>query len=169
MSHGVKYFMWRDGRPRWQPSKIMRERGLHGRDLKDGRCEWLSMAAALAAAHDLNLSAGVKETLPNIIVPRGDPTAPGFVYFLLVRDRIKIGFSLQPAQRLKQLATGLADPVDMFAFFRGSRSDEVAIHRTFASHHVSGEWFDASQHILKFLMSCVKERRIVHAKTVLRI
>lgn len=44
---------WRDGRPRWIPSPKLREAGWKGRDLKDGRGEWMGRGASIEAAQAL--------------------------------------------------------------------------------------------------------------------
>lgn len=47
------YFVWREGRPRWEPGPRLRP-AWHGRDLKSEAGEWLPMERAIAAANALN-------------------------------------------------------------------------------------------------------------------
>lgn len=54
MANQVRYFKWRDGRPRWEPGPKLRRLGCKGRDLKSVDGHWLDRAAALAAAERLN-------------------------------------------------------------------------------------------------------------------
>lgn len=48
------YLKWRDGRPRWEPGPGLRDKGFHGRDLKDDAGRWRDLAGAIAAAEALN-------------------------------------------------------------------------------------------------------------------
>lgn len=49
-----RYLKWREGRPRWEPGPMLRERGFQGRDLKDDAGGWMTMWAACAAADLIN-------------------------------------------------------------------------------------------------------------------
>lgn len=48
------YLKWRNGRPRWEPGPGLRDKGFHGRDLKDEAGRWLEEMPARAAAEALN-------------------------------------------------------------------------------------------------------------------
>lgn len=48
------YFVWRDGRPRWEPGPAMRRAGHKGRDLKAPDGGWMSKGAAIDAAERIN-------------------------------------------------------------------------------------------------------------------
>ncbi len=50
----IRYFKWRDGRPRWEPGPTVRAQGFKGQNLKDSQGRWLSMPAAITAAEALN-------------------------------------------------------------------------------------------------------------------
>lgn len=54
MANQVRYFKWRDGRPRWEPGPKLRRLGFKGRDLRGVDGAWLTRAAALAEAERLN-------------------------------------------------------------------------------------------------------------------
>lgn len=62
----VPYFVWRDGRPRWNPGPKLRDAGWRGRDLKDALGQYLPLEAALQAARNLNaeVAAGGKGKTP---------------------------------------------------------------------------------------------------------
>jgi|GEM_PF-3588775 len=49
-----RHFLWRDGRPRWEPSPTLRRLGFSGVDLKDGSGAWLSEGDAITRANTLN-------------------------------------------------------------------------------------------------------------------
>lgn len=74
-----------------------------------------------------------------IVVPRVD-----VVYYLRFQDRIKIGTSANPRQRLAGIRHD-----ELLAFERGNRLTEQRRHKQFAAHRLgSSEWFDATDEIL---------------------
>lgn len=50
----IPYLKMRDGRPRWEPGPGLRAKGFKGRDLKSENGDWLSEAAAIEVARELN-------------------------------------------------------------------------------------------------------------------
>lgn len=70
----------------------------------------------------------------------------GFVYCIVHHERqaVKIGFSRDPALRLKQLQVGCADQLDMPQTIPGDRALETAFHRFLKARRPKGEWFDNS-------------------------
>jgi hypothetical protein len=66
------------------------------------------------------------------------------VYYLRFGDRIKIGTSANPRQRLASIRHD-----DLLAFERGNRLTEQKRHRQFAAHRLdTSEWFSAHEEIL---------------------
>lgn len=66
------------------------------------------------------------------------------VYYLRYRDRIKIGTSANPRQRLASIRHD-----ELLAFERGNRLTEQRRHAQFAPHRLERtEWFDAHDDIL---------------------
>lgn len=66
------------------------------------------------------------------------------VYYLRYRDRIKIGTSANPRQRLASIRHD-----ELLAFERGNRLTEQRRHAQFAQHRFARtEWFDAHDDIL---------------------
>ncbi len=58
------------------------------------------------------------------------------------RGLLKIGYSENPETRLRALQTGCADPlVILQTLSYGGRGTEKYLHRIFARHRISGEWF----------------------------
>ena len=53
----------------------------------------------------------------------------------------KIGYSANPASRLKQLKTGCPFPLSIAAVIQGTVQDERALHQKFAHLRGQGEWF----------------------------
>lgn len=54
---------------------------------------------------------------------------------------VKIGFTNKPRRRIAELQTGLPQRLRVLHLFDGSEEDERRLHRRFAEHRVSGEWF----------------------------
>lgn len=50
----IRYLLWRDGRPRWEPGPHLRKKGWKGRDLKDDGGRWLALNEAINQANRLN-------------------------------------------------------------------------------------------------------------------
>ncbi len=50
----IRYFKWRNGRPRWEPGPTVRALGFKGQNLKDEAGNWLDKIAAITAAEILN-------------------------------------------------------------------------------------------------------------------
>ena len=65
------------------------------------------------------------------------------VYFVSVvgRPLVKIGFTGHLRQRLSHIQHYSIDPVVFEAAIPGDRITERALHRRFAHHRVTGEWF----------------------------
>lgn len=155
MSHGVKNFTWRDGRPRWLPSPRLRELGFKGRDLRGSGGHWLPLEPALEAARRLNSEAGVKEKPPAAKSDR-----PGYVYFILTAGTVKIGYSVNPLARGYTLMTGIAGEISAIIAVRGTIADEQYLHAAFRQMHVAGEWFRAEKPVLDLMSKCVLAGRI---------
>jgi len=69
------------------------------------------------------------------------PPRVDVVYYLRFRDRVKIGTSAQPRQRLRAIRHD-----ELLAFERGDRMIERRRHTQFAADRLGGsEWFDRSE------------------------
>lgn len=64
------------------------------------------------------------------------------VYFVECTGRIKIGFSANVGERMKQIATTAPGDLNLLATVEGSVRLERAIHRHLADHHLTREWFE---------------------------
>lgn len=68
----------------------------------------------------------------------------GHVYIMQCGDlpRVKIGYSINPERRLRQLiTTGVPDDLRVIATIPGPPALERDYHRQFADYRVRGEWF----------------------------
>ncbi len=64
-----------------------------------------------------------------------------YVYFLVVGDAVKIGFSNNPSARLAGLKTGIHQKYSTVLVCEGTQGQERALHVTLADLRLSGEWF----------------------------
>jgi hypothetical protein len=78
-------------------------------------------------------------------VPDADLPAPrvDVVYYIRFADRIKIGTSSRPKQRLAAIRHE-----ELLAFERGGRELEQRRHIEFAALREGGEWFSAAEELL---------------------
>lgn len=65
---------------------------------------------------------------------------------------IKIGFSVEPLQRVKEFTRG-PFPTDLITVWPGTREDEHGLHVRFKNYRLCGEWFYPTQELLEFLAS----------------
>ena len=75
------------------------------------------------------------------------------VYLILniSKDRVKIGYSAKPSQRIKELRSLFRrDKLQLLYFIEGDMSLEKALHRKFNKYHLEYEWFENNDEILKF-------------------
>ena len=71
------------------------------------------------------------------------------VYFIAsVAGPIKIGMAADPVKRLTALQTGHHERLSILAICDGGRVQEMAYHRKYARHRLSGEWFTRHPDIL---------------------
>ncbi len=116
-SEKIRYFVWRDGRPRWVPGPKARAHGFKGTDLKDAAGNWLSRSKAREAAEKLNaaLDAKVSGTpVPVVISKSQDFSVAQMVRQFLERPKMSLDDSQAEARPGKK-------PL--------ARSSRVAYHR----------------------------------------
>jgi len=64
-----------------------------------------------------------------------------YVYFMLVRNRVKIGFSKNPKRRAEDLQTALPDKISVVLKMKGGRELEREMHARFKDLRLGREWF----------------------------
>jgi hypothetical protein len=70
----------------------------------------------------------------------------GYVYFIQLGDRVKIGFTENPKQRFRDLPHE-----KIIGIVKGTRADEKGWHVMLADYRVVGEWFVADPELLEVL------------------
>lgn len=166
MSHGVPFFIWRGGRPRWNPSPRLRRLGFRGKDLKGEDGAWLPLVEAIEAARAINseLPSGAARARPPI-ERRPAANKKGFVYFCLCGEHIKIGFSTRPLSRISAISGSHPAPMEILVVVPGTFGDEQRLHAVFSDFRLGGEWFEACRQILNLMTRCVHARRVVYGRT----
>lgn len=84
----------------------------------------------------------------------------GMVYFIRddVNNRIKIGTSINPIGRLRNLQTGSSVRLRLMAMAAGGRKSEAINHEIFAQYRLAGEWFDDSnRQITRILLASLSK------------
>lgn len=68
----------------------------------------------------------------------------GFVYIIhaIGTSRIKIGHSVEPEKRLKELQTGSPYKLRLIESWPGTKADERRAHTCLSQYRQTGEWFD---------------------------
>lgn len=73
--------------------------------------------------------------------------------------RVKIGMSIDPWARLKDLQTGSPRSLALLATGPGGRVLEGRLHRVLQDHHAHGEWFDLDAVTLQSVCAVVRDAR----------
>lgn len=84
--------------------------------------------------------------------------APRTIYFIRpvgCPGHVKIGCSIHPETRRRQLQTEAGRPLEIIAQIAGSLDDERRIHSLFWHDHIRREWFNLSP-ILQLLIDAVR-------------
>lgn len=81
----------------------------------------------------------------------------GFVYFIQGEcgGAIKIGYSKNVTQRLKELQTGYPDILKVIKIIPGNEAREALIHEELAGYRLNGEWFRPDKFVLDKIKSYV--------------
>lgn len=85
----------------------------------------------------------------NIILPKNS-NYKGYVYFVqgVHGGAIKIGYSNNPEQRLRELQTSYPDILRILCLIPGDEKREKSYHKRFYKYRLNGEWFAPDKQIL---------------------
>lgn len=85
--------------------------------------------------------------------------APSYVYFVLHgKTRVKIGVAKNVQNRVNQLQTGIIGKLNIYYATPGSYELERELHRIFAAHRLTGEWFTYCKDIRAWIDADVGRR-----------
>jgi len=79
------------------------------------------------------------------------PRANGCVYFIRCGEYVKIGYSINPLQRLTDLQTGMPYRLEILASEWGTPEDEKFYHAKFKHLRHVGEWFHRTDELSAFI------------------
>jgi hypothetical protein len=100
------------------------------------------------AAREVERKAAVERRAERRLVAR----ASGYVYFARAGfGPIKIGSSVCPEDRVKQLHWVQGDSVALLTQLPGGELRERQLHKLFARYRITGEWFQPCEPILNFI------------------
>lgn len=148
---------WRGGRPRFTPGPELRAAGHKSRDLKHDDGRWFSFGEAIDWSREFDVARAPATPAPEARpVPWQNPNKKGYVYFLWAGDRIKIGFSTNPALRIAKLMTGVSVPPRFIVAAPGTLADEQAFHAKLRGRRSQGEWFEATRTVVRLMQRFIE-------------
>ena len=74
-----------------------------------------------------------------------------YVYFIQDDKQVKIGHSINPRARLRDLQVATHKVLRLLATCQGGQQRERLLHKRFAQYRISGEWFKLVPPILKYI------------------
>jgi len=77
------------------------------------------------------------------------------IYFLKASDRIKIGYSHDPSNRISAIQTNSPYTLEVLLVIDGTRDDEQELHARFRDFRRSGDWFLFDEPIRSYIESNV--------------
>lgn len=89
--------------------------------------------------------------------------ATRYIYFLRAlsgEGLIKIGCSVYPENRRRQISRELRLPLELMTEVRGDFRQEKSLHRAFAGIRVRGEWFKPDDRLLSLIERCSRSRSV---------
>lgn len=94
-------------------------------------------------------------TKPVFVEPKEDwrPRLEPAVYFIEVRGFIKIGWSVKWRSRISNIQTSNPEPIKVLLVLGRPQIFERTMHRKFAEHRASGEWFRDHPDIRAYIQS----------------
>ena len=81
------------------------------------------------------------------------------IYFLKANDRVKVGYSHDPSNRVPSIQTSSPYELEVLLVIDGTRDEERQLHAQFASLRLSGEWFQFDELIKSFVKDNVHRDR----------
>lgn len=147
----------------------MKEKALRrlARDL--GACRVLGrrmvlLAQDVAAIHDYlhpeEARAALLEATISAAINHPTPTTMGNIYFISYKDRVKIGFATDVAERFANIQAMSPVPLTLLASYKGTWREEQALHVHFAPTRIHGEWFIMTQELEDYIFDVPKMARL---------
>jgi len=109
--------------------------------------------------HDAKIGRDLRRKVRKVIAT----AAAESVVYVVKRPRermVKIGFSTNLASRMATLQTAAGAQLVLLAAAAGTREDEKALHKRFAEHRASGEWFRYHREIERWVAEVKITKRL---------
>lgn len=74
------------------------------------------------------------------------------IYFIKIKNLIKIGYSKNPMKRIKVIRDNNSDEVEILGIMKGTLSKEQELHHKFQKLHYKREWFFENNELLSFIV-----------------
>lgn len=124
----VNKWSWKKDDPRWQE--------YWDRKKEEERAKKIRAEIDSHRQHQAELTEMDKRT-------KAKKQPKGYVYFIQGKcgGAIKVGYSVNPEGRLRELQTGYPDTLMILLMIPGTQSTERALHKEFEAAKLKGEWF----------------------------
>jgi hypothetical protein len=149
----IRHVVERGGRLYWQTTKKMRDRGLTAEVLP------LDIGEAVTRAQELNeIWDHMRDERRQVENPK--PCDDASLYVVASSRAVKIGYGLQPWDRLAALQVGSHDELALVFMIRpervSARALEKAVHDRLRHKSLRGEWFAVTaRHAIRCIMEMV--------------
>jgi hypothetical protein len=112
-------------------------------DAWEGRGDLISIPVECESFHKWEICFGFHKGYNYCFTKIINDTPDSYVYFIKAEglNRVKIGISKEPQERLKQLQTGSPIKLSLMAFTPGDIELERSLHNKFSHIICDGEWF----------------------------
>lgn len=122
-----------------------------GKDKKQAIIRYLKMREPILSEITRNISIRLPEQKGKKVT--------GYVYFVQsAAGPIKIGYSKDPQERIKDIATHNPERLFLLACTPGSLTDERRIHKVAKPYRIRGEWYTPSFPILELIHFIQKDK-----------
>lgn len=120
---------------------------------KQGRPSGVDLTIDVDGRHVLNARVGFADAvrLARYLLDAADGVKFDRVYYIRCGDLVKIGYSNDPAARLRSLQTGSPSRLELMVTEPGGRAVESARHEQFSDWRTEGEWFMLVPEVLEHL------------------
>lgn len=137
----VKEYAWSDDDPRWEIIEARRKKNLKKKIEKQLKQQ----------EEKQEEKQDFKEKILTKSYTAGHPK--GFIYFLQsqTNSQIKIGYTANIHQRIKNLQYQKKDKLELLAAAPGDYDYEAHLHRLFKQHNIEGEWFNPDPEIFQYI------------------
>jgi hypothetical protein len=92
----------------------------------------------------------------------------GYVYFIKCKNKVKIGYSTNIKRRIKELATGNGEKLELIYSIPGSKDTEWSLHNYFSFQHICGEWFELYPEIQMWIDYDKLSRKVLREEGIIK-